>query len=176
MNTTQKLISFFVIYVFSMPLLAESIICPLPSCDLVSLPFGPLKKAGGLIHFHAGVNFAVRRNTAVVAVSDGIVIKTGDRGSFGLSITIKHDNGFESLYAYLSTIVVKKNQRVKQGDNIALSGVSGVARGPTLHFRLKQEGQGVELLELVDGKMIMTLDFKSESENVDPLLYINQGD
>jgi murein DD-endopeptidase MepM/ murein hydrolase activator NlpD len=52
----------------------------------------------------------------------------------GLTIEINHGNGLLSYYGHLSTIDVSKGQQVQRGQVIGISGMTGTATGPHLHF------------------------------------------
>ena len=52
----------------------------------------------------------------------------------GQTIQINHGNGLQSFYGHLSQIYVSKGQRVRRGQVIGISGMTGTATGPHLHF------------------------------------------
>jgi murein DD-endopeptidase MepM/ murein hydrolase activator NlpD len=56
-------------------------------------------------------------------------------------IQIKHTNGYETYYMHLSRILVRTGQRVEQGERIGLVGMTGLATGPHLEFRIENHGQ-----------------------------------
>lgn len=102
---------------------------------------------------HNGIDIAAPIGTPVTAALTGTVLGTGNtdlvRGcySFGKWVMIKHPNGLNTLYAHLSNIDVVQGQQVASGQVIGLSGMTGYATGPHLHF-------GVYATE---GTKIMTL-------------------
>ena len=84
---------------------------------------------------HAGVDVAVPIGTKVVAPADGIVRLAGRDFYFtGGTLIIDHGHGVSSIMVHLSKLLVKKGQHVKQGEFIALSGMTGRATGPHLHW------------------------------------------
>jgi murein DD-endopeptidase MepM/ murein hydrolase activator NlpD len=76
----------------------------------------------------------------VAAAADGVVILSGwavpscHSCLSGLTIEISHGNGLLSYYGHLSQLNVSVGQQVRRGQVIALSGSSGTATGPHLHF------------------------------------------
>lgn len=104
---------------------------------------------------HNAVDFATPIGTPIQAALSGVVLATGNtdsvngcmNGSFGKWVMIQHYNGLNTMYAHLSTIDVAKDQTVQSGQTIGLSGMTGYATGPHLHF-------GVYATE---GTKIMTL-------------------
>ena len=110
---------------------------------VISSPFGrrtdPVTGEPG--RMHRGVDFAVPVGTPVYVPADGEVIMVGcdtqgcSKG-YGKRIYIKHD-GFYTLYGHLSHYTVKKGQKVKAGDMIALSGNTGKSTGPHLHWEVR---------------------------------------
>jgi len=84
-----------------------------------------------------GITIKATEGQAVRAVRSGIVtFVSEDVSGLGKTITIKHSDGFLSVYSYNSEILVKKNQTVKQGDTIAKAGKTGRATQTSLNFRL----------------------------------------
>lgn len=107
----------------------------------ISSTFGPR-----LNRFHPGIDFAAASGTSVRATANGRVVFAGPGGSFGLLIVIAHTRGLRTYYAHLSRIDVTYGQRVKSGAQLGLSGNSGEARGPNLHFELRLGGATVDPL------------------------------
>jgi len=107
----------------------------------ISSPFGPRHN-----RFHAGIDFAVARGTPVRAAAAGSVVFAGPGGSFGLLVVVAHSGGLRSYYAHLSRVDLGVGQSVKSGAQLGLSGASGEARGPNLHFELRLRGAAVDPL------------------------------
>lgn len=91
---------------------------------------------------HNGIDIGASQGTRVVSARTGTVVAIGNTDivkgcySFGKWILIKHDNGLASVYAHLSYVAVSAGQPVATGDFIGLSGQTGYATGPHLHFGL----------------------------------------
>ena len=107
----------------------------------ISSTFGPRRN-----RFHAGIDFAVASGTSVRAAAAGRVVFAGPGGSFGLLVVIVHGGGLRSFYAHLSRVDVTPGQSVPSGARLGLSGDSGEARGPNLHFELRLRGAAVDPL------------------------------
>lgn len=89
------------------------------------------------IREHHGVDYLVPEGTPVFATADGTVkILSEKNSSHGKAVTISHANGYETSYSHLLDIRVKKGQKVKRGDIIALSGNSGLSFVPHLHYEV----------------------------------------
>lgn len=88
---------------------------------------------------HAGVDIATKIGTPIFAAADGFVLAIKkDPNGYGLYVIVKHPkiDGEETLYAHLSKIMVYKNQSIKAKQQIGLSGKSGNATAPLLHFEV----------------------------------------
>ena len=106
----------------------------------ISSPYGERGRK-----FHQGVDLRAHMRTPVVAASDGEVVYTGNRiKGYGRMVVLKHRDGFYTVYAHHSKNRVKLHQRVKAGQVIALSGRSGHASGPHLHFELRRGAQSID--------------------------------
>ncbi len=88
--------------------------------------------------WHAGMDFADRVGTPIVAAADGIVTFSGWRMGYGNTVEITHKNGFMTRYGHLSRAVAKEDTRVQAGDLIALLGNTGRSTGPHLHFEVRR--------------------------------------
>jgi len=95
---------------------------------------------------HLALDYGAPTGTPVRAVADGMVTASGRVGGYGLSVTIRHARGFESMYNHLSRIVVRRAQRVHQRDVIGHVGATGLATGPHLDYRLRKNGRLVNPL------------------------------
>jgi murein DD-endopeptidase MepM/ murein hydrolase activator NlpD len=90
--------------------------------------------------FHKGLDIAAPVGTPVLSCAEGRVIFTGSRKRFrryGNTVLIHHGKGVYTHYAHLSDISVKKNQKVRKGQKIALVGNTGRSTGPHLHLEVR---------------------------------------
>ncbi len=110
-----------------------------PVVGRISSPFG--KRWGKM---HEGIDFAVPSGTRVEAGASGIVTYSGWARGYGQTVIIEHQKGFHTLYAHISKLLVKKGQRVSQGELIALSGNTGTTTGPNLHFEVHVNSRPVD--------------------------------
>ena len=110
-----------------------------PVLGWVSSPFGWREHpVDGGEKFHNGVDLAVNLDTPVLAFAAGTVDYIGESPIYGLYLQIDHGNGVTSFYAHCDRLDVQQGQKVKAGEQVALSGQSGDATGPHLHFELKR--------------------------------------
>ena len=100
----------------------------------------------GKRRMHSGLDFPVNLNTDVVATGDGVVTKAQYDSGWGRYIKIDHGYGYETVYAHLWKINVKKGQKVKRGDKIGKSGNSGRAAGFHLHYEVHKNNKPVDPL------------------------------
>ncbi len=105
--------------------------------------FGQETKSYGTSVVNNGIDIAVAEGTKVVAADDGEVIFSDRYGGQGKLIIIDHKNGFFTLYAYNSELSVSKGAKVKRGQTIAKSGMSGSASQASLHFELRKDGKAI---------------------------------
>ena len=89
---------------------------------------------------HLGVDYAAPMGTPVMASGDGVVILAGWDGGYGKTVRLRHANGWETLYGHLSRINVKVGQRVAQETFIGAVGMTGLATGPHLDYRMIKSG------------------------------------
>lgn len=97
--------------------------------------FGP----AGAGQRNDGIKIGVPRSTPVLAASDGVVAYTGaEVAGLGGLVILKHGSGWTSVYGHNEQILVQRGQSVKQGQAVALSGDTGFADRPELHFELRR--------------------------------------
>ena len=99
-------------------------------------------KTGGR-RMHNGNDFAGAHGTDIFATADGVVTHAGWESGFGKLVKIQHEFGIETYYAHLSSIRVKKGQRVSRGDHIADMGSTGRSTGTHLHYEVRVNGAPV---------------------------------
>jgi len=105
---------------------------------------------GGGTQFHAGIDISVPTGTPVQAARDGTVVFAGYNGAYGKAVKLDHPNGFSTLYAHNSRILVHVGQNVKAGQVICLSGSTGRSTGPHLHFEVHKDALPVDPLLYLD--------------------------
>ena len=96
-------------------------------------------------NYHEGLDIRTPAGTAVRASAAGKVLFAGDEPrQFGKLVVVEHEGGWQSAYAFLSRITVKEGDTVGQGERVGLSGQTGMARGPELHFELRRNNRPVD--------------------------------
>jgi len=108
---------------------------PLPGAKVIS-PYG---RRGG--RQHTGVDLKTKANDNIYAAFDGEVTFSARFSGYGNLVRIRHDNGLETYYSHNSKNMVKVGDRVKAGDLIALTGQTGRATTPHLHFEIRLNGR-----------------------------------
>lgn len=94
---------------------------------------------------HHGVDYLIPEGTAVFATADGTVQSLSEKNTtHGKAITIDHGNGYQTSYSHLLDIRVKRGDKVKRGDIIAMSGNSGLSFAPHLHYEVIFNGTRVD--------------------------------
>ncbi|MBZ5502744.1 MAG: peptidoglycan DD-metalloendopeptidase family protein [Acidobacteriia bacterium] len=90
---------------------------------------------------HLGIDYAAPTGTPVQTIGEGRVIFAGRKGGDGNLVKVQHSNGYATYYMHLSRILVRNGERVEQGQRIGLVGMTGLATGPHLDFRIQLRGQ-----------------------------------
>lgn len=93
---------------------------------------------------HQGVDYALPEGSRVFATADGRVKEIKRSSTSGQTVIIDHGNGYETSYSHLSKISVMRNQQVRRGDIIALSGDTGLSLAPHLHYEVRLGGVRVD--------------------------------
>jgi murein DD-endopeptidase MepM/ murein hydrolase activator NlpD len=98
---------------------------------------------------HNGTDMAAPKGTAIVATADGVVTWAGRQTGYGRLVKVKHKQGFETYYAHLNSIDVKKGQKVSRGDKIGGMGNSGRSTGVHLHYEIRIDGKPVNAIKYI---------------------------
>ena len=86
---------------------------------------------------HYGLDFAADEGTTIKAMLDGIVtLSEPDLYYTGGTLMFDHGHGISTIYLHMQKLLVKKGQKIKQGDVIGTVGSTGRATGPHLDIRL----------------------------------------
>ena len=113
-----------------------------PTNGKIASPFGwrthPVYKTK---LFHNGVDIENKKGTEIHSVLAGKVIFSAYKGNSGKLVIVEHRNGYQSIYAHMDKIKVKKNQWLKKGELIGLMGRTGVSTGTHLHFGIRKNGK-----------------------------------
>lgn len=96
-----------------------------------------------LMQFHKGIDIAIPFGSPIKCTAAGTVVFAGIKSGYGTCVIISHGNGLATLYAHLSKTLVKANDKVKVGEEIAKSGNSGRSTGPHLHYEVHKNGTPV---------------------------------
>lgn len=110
-----------------------------------SNPFG-----GRGSEFHDGVDIAAPYGTAIRATADGKVEQSGWNSSYGISVTLYHRDGIETLYGHMSRTAVSAGQTVKKGQVIGYEGSTGRATGAHVHYEVIIHGSSVNPMTYLD--------------------------
>jgi murein DD-endopeptidase MepM/ murein hydrolase activator NlpD len=120
---------------------------PLRNKDtVITSPYGNrLHPVTGGVKFHNGVDLRAAENTPIYSPADGQVTGELENSAGGVQMIITHDNGYKTGYAHLNKRLARKGQRVKEGQQIALSGNTGRSTAPHLHFTVKNpQGERID--------------------------------
>lgn len=100
---------------------------------------------------HLGTDYAAPRGTAIKAVGSGTVVFVGNKGGYGKTLEIQHQNGYKSLYAHLNGFAkgMKKGRKILQGDIVAFVGNTGMSTGPHLHLGLYKNNKAMDFEKVV---------------------------
>ena len=113
---------------------------------------GPLASRFGLRRFfneearapHVGLDVAVPRGTPVKASAQGTVLAVGDYFFNGKTVFVDHGNGLITMYCHLDRIDVQAGETVSKAQQLGLSGMTGRATGPHLHWSVVLNGAMVD--------------------------------
>ena len=91
--------------------------------------------------WHAGVDFAGKEGSDIVAVAGGVVTYAGDRYGYGMMVEINHGGGLTTRYAHCKEILVAVGDVVQKGQSLAYMGSTGRSTGPHVHFEVRNNGR-----------------------------------
>lgn len=99
--------------------------------------------------FHYGIDIANSSGTNIVASAKGIVIFSGYKRGYGRTVILDHENGYKTLYAHNSKVLVSVGDRVEKGQLIAKMGSTGKSTGSHLHFEIHENDKPIDPLTIL---------------------------
>jgi murein DD-endopeptidase MepM/ murein hydrolase activator NlpD len=115
-----------------------------PSPGMITSKYGPRKGK-----FHYGVDFGANNGKQVFSSADGVIRRVGSRTGYGNTIEVLHQKNIITLYAHLEKTLVRKGQRVRKNEQIAVMGNTGRSTGVHLHFEIIINGTNIDPLRLL---------------------------
>lgn len=97
---------------------------------------------------HKGTDYAAPKGAPIMTTASGIVEQTGFTAGNGNFVKVKHNRTYSTQYLHMSKILVRRGQRVSQGDVIGKVGSTGLATGPHVCYRFWKNGVQVDALRL----------------------------
>lgn len=94
--------------------------------------------------FHQGMDFTAPTGTEIFATGNARVEFSGWKQGYGNTVILDHGYGYKTLYAHLYKSLVRKGQKVRRSDIIALVGNTGKSTGPHLHYEVRLNGKPVD--------------------------------
>jgi murein DD-endopeptidase MepM/ murein hydrolase activator NlpD len=104
--------------------------------------------------YHVGYDLASTKMATIKASNPGKVVYANENGIYGNMPMIDHGLGLYSLYGHCSQLLVNEGDEVKAGDDIAKTGITGLALGDHLHFGIVVQGIEVRPVEWFDQEWI----------------------
>ncbi len=105
--------------------------------------FHPVQKT---FKAHKGTDYAASTGTPIVSTASGVVERTGYTAGNGNYVKVKHNSTYATQYLHMSKILVRRGQRVSQGETIGKVGSTGLATGPHVCYRFWKNGVQVDPL------------------------------
>ena len=129
------------------PLWRGSFRWPLDGPMTITSPFGSTRiyNHGQAAWQHRGIDLRAPEGSVVSSPNQGVVLLARRHlHATGGTVILGHGYGLSSSYFHLSKVDVKRGQRVQKGDPLGLSGSSGLANGPHLHWEMELRGIPVQ--------------------------------
>jgi murein DD-endopeptidase MepM/ murein hydrolase activator NlpD len=102
----------------------------------------PFKTRGTV--FHSGIDIKGQEGDNVRCSAYGKVISAEWNSGYGNCVRVMHKNGYETVYAHMSSIKARKGQEVKAGQVIGTIGSTGHSTGPHLHYEVRLKGKPID--------------------------------
>ena len=131
------------------PASSSGFIWPVPCSRRITGRYGESRSS----HFHAGIDIDGYANDGqpIVAAASGTVITSTNSGAYGNYVIIDHGNGYQTVYAHMSSNAVGTGAYVNAGDTIGYLGATGNATGTHCHFEVRINGSTTDPAQYFSG-------------------------
>lgn len=100
-------------------------------------------------NFHQGVDFAMPGGLDVLATADGVSVSSTRSKEWGKVVILEHADGYITVYAHLSEVLVKPGEHVKQGQAIGKVGSTGTSLGNHIHYEVWLKDKNLDPLKFI---------------------------
>ena len=98
-----------------------------------------------------GIDISIPAGSPIKAAENGVVIYSGDGlKDYGNTVLVRHDDGLVTVYAHAQSLSVKRGDKVTRGQTLALSGMTGSAKTPRLHFEVRKNAAPVNPVQYLE--------------------------
>lgn len=131
------------------PVSSSGFVWPVPCSRRITGRYGEDRSS----HFHAGIDIDGYGNDGqpIVAAASGTVITSTNSGAYGNYVIIDHGNGYQTVYAHMSSNAVGSGAYVNAGDTIGYLGATGNATGTHCHFEVRINGSTTDPAQYFSG-------------------------
>jgi murein DD-endopeptidase MepM/ murein hydrolase activator NlpD len=116
----------------------------MPATGWITKLFSPDKAEA-----HLGVDIAATNGTPIRATAMGVVEDVRNDKYYGLTVEIRHENGYLTRYGHCSQILASIGDRVNRGQTIALVGSTGRSTAPHVHYEIMKYGKNVDPMDFI---------------------------
>jgi len=120
---------------------------PVGDINSVIAFYGKQKNEFNTSYFNTGVNIACPESSTIHASAKGKVMYKGIVDGYGDVLILDHGNGYTTLYANLSDILVGIGEQISQGEDIAKISIDKKLKMGVLHFELRYQGEPMDPLK-----------------------------
>lgn len=141
------------------PYFANAFSYPLSKIETGGFSFGKFISFTKYKIQHLGVDLRASKDTNILAINDGKVVLTANLSNYGKTIIVDHGFNIFSLYLHLDEFKVTEGEMVKRGQRIGLSGDTGYATAPHLHFSMRVGNSRIDPIEFIKASKKMDDNF-----------------
>lgn len=116
----------------------------MPVPGRVGSGYGPRVGHSGETHMHQGLDLTAKFGQPIAAAAPGKVEHAGPAGTYGNLVIVRHQNGYQTRYAHMSSVGVKVGDQVTAGQALGNVGSTGLSDGPHLHFEVRKGDQAID--------------------------------
>lgn len=95
---------------------------------------------------HPGLDLKGTYTDTIYATGNGTIVRANRYGGYGRCVIIEHNGGYQSLYAHMNKVFVKKGDKVRLGQKLGTIGSTGFSTGAHLHYEISRFGKQVDPL------------------------------